>query len=1378
MLAGSHGFSSRPPLSLKQVEDLFSKCLKTSGGHSLKIKGQLVACIHPYGSIFLPSKEDLRALIDRVKKSPFQSQSYTTFGFVGAKPAFLHFAARLNLRLNRVELHVRGSRDVNPGQVEEVHRIAEEIADEGKGQAVSSLGVWQKARGVSKGIGYWVSGRARFRAEAVQSGDIFVKTLMDPSEDVEAMEKAGGLVTTQGTEASHAAVTARGMHRHAIILEGASIRTRPLGKPMELILGTGRKRLCVREGDYLRVAGDAQGGGVWVISAEDFSKFSQGEQIRFWLEELLWSAGPYEKANVFLKDCGTRGELLACVREEAELLYVAAVASAEKKLKDQSLSPSFQRKTLQELLEGLKRLSPFSDPTPSRDVSLAIFEERLTSLKAEEARYDLAASTPVTAAAPVELVHSDQLIIKLSEVDRRWRENVGPKFARLGDVSRLGMKVPRGIGLSHYVFEKFLDAAGIRSSFETIRGKIEGLLQGRDLEDATLKGLVFEQCVKMMDLLRQAKGPDEFWKPIEMAIHEETKGAPLAVRSSGIREDDEAGSQAGIYKTRLNVVTPSGEDLHRAIRDVWASFWNPVVVSFRHKRGEPHAPALAVAIQEMIMGEVSGVIFSQDPTREEGGVVILSALGLCEGVVGGKVRSDIYHINRDGSVSVEVMSKDSQTVANEKGGTKLEEVELKRVAVPSMSKARATELGKVAQRLRQEFGFEVNIEYTFKGGKVYILQVRPMVGRRSGRSSKPPRERAVQLLKESTRPSLYFVCTGNTHRSAAMHLLMERVLVKHSLDSVEVSSGGIAAIEDEELDPKTRTLLRKAKVPEAILEDFRTSKISEDIGQETLIIVAEQHMRDLLVLSHGVEPERVFLYRELAPQAFSDSETGVRDPNDSEWAEMILKLRQGSEELFSLISEGIGFESWDDRDAKKFLGTKAIEASLWRRHPDLMGVFQEAGWTEAQGRDLVTYVTYFPKAMENFFERYFHPRAEDIIAEMLKAVLQNLRDTGWSVDTQLKVLKFTSHAYSFNIMEAVFGDIFLATLCKIEQVMNAEEIPEDEKKQITASIKASINSNQVQEVAEWFARRGRFVGLEILIKDFGAVFPLSADEAEAAVARFEKDENYATAHKLAALAGLPQDPPQVMLAQEEMSRRANRSPRPLDQKRKILFDEIAVFYLIQKMKADVTELEKRRLPEKERGLVAGLKRSFDEQEASLFAWIREYLIYAVHSELENQKQWDFLGKHVGIFMSGHEALSVNVSSFLKLATDEEIRIFLMQAMQRFSSKDWGDAQDKTAGSRWVKIAQIALNMWQAKKPNMRLVDKAFNLKHNTALAFDKKPEEIIVGHEDSLPLDLRNQVRSVETLYRGIEVELSPKVRDTMRKWLNDLQAVRTALKV
>jgi len=181
----------------------------------------------------------------------------------------------------------------------------------------------------------------------------------------------------------------------------------------------------------------------------------------------------------------------------------------------------------------------------------------------------------------------------------------------------------------------------------------------------------------------------------------------FAVRSSGIGEDSEGHSFAGVHETQLNVERrglteavvlcrrSAGSDQARAYRDARQLADGDV--------------AIAVLVQCMVPAVTSGVAFTINPVTGADDIVVNAAWGLGEALVSGRVDPDEFTLSKRDS---EVMS---ERLGAKNGRTG-----------PTLSHDQLRELGGLLSRIEQHYGAPQDIEWCHDGRRFWIVQARPV----------------------------------------------------------------------------------------------------------------------------------------------------------------------------------------------------------------------------------------------------------------------------------------------------------------------------------------------------------------------------------------------------------------------------------------------------------------------------------------------------------------------------------------------------------------------------------------------------------------------------------------------------------------------------
>jgi pyruvate,water dikinase len=298
----------------------------------------------------------------------------------------------------------------------------------------------------------------------------------------------------------------------------------------------------------------------------------------------------------------------------------------------------------------------------------------------------------------------------------------GGKGANLGEMSNHRFPIPPGFVVSADSYFEFIKTYGIDKIIIDELSKL-------DVEDTNALN---NASKKIADSILSYPVPDEMQNQIKEAYRKlkEITGAQIefvAVRSSATAEDRSEASFAGQQASFLNVY---GEDqLVEAVKKCWASLFTPRAIYYRVRQGFDHSKVkIAVVIQHMVQSEKSGVFFTVDPVSQDiNKMVIEAGFGLGETVVSGSITPDTYIVDKR---SLEIISKHISKQewmliksgnANVKMGIKKEYQE-----VQKLPDVKIIELAKIGREIEKHYNWPQDIEWAMEGGKVYIVQSRPI----------------------------------------------------------------------------------------------------------------------------------------------------------------------------------------------------------------------------------------------------------------------------------------------------------------------------------------------------------------------------------------------------------------------------------------------------------------------------------------------------------------------------------------------------------------------------------------------------------------------------------------------------------------------------
>lgn len=299
-------------------------------------------------------------------------------------------------------------------------------------------------------------------------------------------------------------------------------------------------------------------------------------------------------------------------------------------------------------------------------------------------------------------------------------ELVGGKGASLAKMTSAGLPVPPAFLATTAAYRQFVEQGGLQ-------GQILRLAQTA----ASGSPAVLDQASAAIHALFEgAAMPPDIAAELVTAYAGLGDGMhPVAVRSSATAEDLPGMSFAGQQETYLNVRGEAA--LLDAVRRCWASLWTSRAIGYRSKMGIDHAAvAMGVVVQRMVPSEVSGVLFTANPTTgERGEMVVNASFGLGEAIVSGQVTPDTYVLDKQSLAPKETMigAKGIMIVATESQGTATREVSADRQSQQALSPELVRDLAGLARQVEEFYGgIPQDIEWAVAGGRCWLLQARPI----------------------------------------------------------------------------------------------------------------------------------------------------------------------------------------------------------------------------------------------------------------------------------------------------------------------------------------------------------------------------------------------------------------------------------------------------------------------------------------------------------------------------------------------------------------------------------------------------------------------------------------------------------------------------
>ena len=307
----------------------------------------------------------------------------------------------------------------------------------------------------------------------------------------------------------------------------------------------------------------------------------------------------------------------------------------------------------------------------------------------------------------------------LADLDKSALAVAGGKGANLGELLRAALPVPPGFVITTPAYVAFVAANQLQSQI------VDLATRTRIDEPAT-----FEAAAEnIRALFLQGAIPADLAAAIAQAYARLTAGSDpaVAVRSSATAEDLPSASFAGQQDTFLNV---RGEGaLLEAVRQCWASLWTARAISYRLRQDiDPATVSQAVIVQQLIPADASGILFTANPVNGQRAQILINATwGLGEAIVGGQVTPDSTVVDKS-DWQIRSRATATKTVMTVRTDTGTAEVPVPQPEQnqPVLDDGIALELAHYGARIEAHFGLPMDVEWAVAGGKIAILQARPI----------------------------------------------------------------------------------------------------------------------------------------------------------------------------------------------------------------------------------------------------------------------------------------------------------------------------------------------------------------------------------------------------------------------------------------------------------------------------------------------------------------------------------------------------------------------------------------------------------------------------------------------------------------------------
>ena len=314
-----------------------------------------------------------------------------------------------------------------------------------------------------------------------------------------------------------------------------------------------------------------------------------------------------------------------------------------------------------------------------------------------------------------------KMVYELDGVRAGDERRVGGKNVALARMAAEGMPIPETLCIGVDAYRRYVSLTGLRE-------RIVLELNRKVFEEMRWEE-IWDTALRIRHLFIQTPLPDELRSTLAAPIESRFGDRAVVVRSSALGEDAAGASFAGLHDSFVNV--RGVDSILSHVRLVWASLWSDRALLYRRELGlSAEASAMGVVVQAIVAGEVSGVAFGISP-NEPSQAVIEAVYGLNQGLVDGDVTPDAWILRRDDGAILDHRSperdKAMRPVKDDAGeGVRLVPLSAEQKIRPPLAPEAVAAVFNMIRKAEAIFGVPQDMEWTFKGGRLFVLQSRPV----------------------------------------------------------------------------------------------------------------------------------------------------------------------------------------------------------------------------------------------------------------------------------------------------------------------------------------------------------------------------------------------------------------------------------------------------------------------------------------------------------------------------------------------------------------------------------------------------------------------------------------------------------------------------
>ncbi len=307
------------------------------------------------------------------------------------------------------------------------------------------------------------------------------------------------------------------------------------------------------------------------------------------------------------------------------------------------------------------------------------------------------------------------------ELSSEDNDLVGKKCANLGEMTRLGLRIPPGFAISIEGYERFMAQTGAgeeirryvqehQDHLKEVQAQIKASQAIRNIiESKEMPADMRDELFGFYEQLKERAGAEEL---------------SVAVRSSG------AVSMPGQMESYLNVRRK--ESVVQKVIQVWGSAFTTRAIAFRLEKGMAMDKApIGIAVLKMVEAKSAGVVLTVLPTiGDMSKVVVEGNWGLGESVVSGEINPDQFIVDKDSGLVESTINRKTKMVIYQASGTITADIPEEIQTKSCVETEELNEIVRIAKEVKAYFQVPQDMEWVLDRSQsipenLYWVQARP-----------------------------------------------------------------------------------------------------------------------------------------------------------------------------------------------------------------------------------------------------------------------------------------------------------------------------------------------------------------------------------------------------------------------------------------------------------------------------------------------------------------------------------------------------------------------------------------------------------------------------------------------------------------------------